>query len=183
MPNLTRLSKFVSVILRHRANDFDIHLDAQGFTDFAELKRIIIEKSTDVYSEEDWQKVLNGELDGKKRFEIKDGRIRALYGHSKVDPVSYPKVEPPEILYHGTTPQAEKSIRREGLRSMKRQYVHLSSDLERANSVGSRRTEQVRLLIVRAREAALAGVEFYAPEPEHFLAKSIPPNFIDFPQN
>ncbi|HNK62683.1 MAG TPA: RNA 2'-phosphotransferase [Anaerolineales bacterium] len=182
MPNLTRLSKFVSLTLRHRANDFGLHLDSQGFVDFEDLKRIVVEKSTDVYSEEDWRKVLNGELDGKKRFELKDGRIRALYGHSKVEPVIYEPVAPPEVLYHGTTLQAERGIRREGLRSMKRQYVHLSGNTERALNVGSRRTEDVRLLVVRAAEAYRAGIEFYSPEPEHYLAQNIPPQFIDFPK-
>ena len=182
MPNLTRLSKFISVILRHRANDFDLHLDPQGYVEFADLKRIVEEKSTDMYSEEDWHKVLNGELDGKKRFEVKDGRIRALYGHSKVEHVTYEPVTPPEVLYHGTTSQAEKAIRREGLRSMKRQYVHLSGNTERALNVGERRTEHVRLLVVRAAEAHRAGIEFYSPEPEHYLAQNIPPQFIDFPK-
>ncbi len=182
MSNLTRLSKFVSLVLRHRANDFDLHLDSQGFVDFSDLKRLVDEKSTDVYSDEDWLKVLNGELDGKKRFEVKDGRIRALYGHSKVERVTYEPVTPPEVLYHGTTPQAEKAIRREGLRSMKRQYVHLSENTERALNVGERRTDHVRLLIVRALEANKAGIEFYSPEPEHYLAQNIPPQFIDFPK-
>lgn len=182
MPNLTRLSKFISVILRHRANDFGLHLDPQGFVEFADLKRIVEEKSTDVYNEEDWRKVLNGELDGKKRFELKDGRIRALYGHSKVDRIIYEPVTPPDVLFHGTTLQAERVIRREGLRSMKRQYVHLSANTDRAVIVGGRRTDNVRLLLVRAAEAQKAGIEFYSPESEHYLAQSIPPQFIDFPK-
>lgn len=182
MPNLTRLSKFISVILRHRANDFGLHLDEKGFVDFDALKKVVVEKSTDAYTDEDWRKVLNGELDGKKRFEVMDGRIRALYGHSKVEHVTYEPVCPPEVLYHGTTPQAEKSIRRDGLRSMKRQYVHLSANTERALNVGGRRTDDVRLLTVRAIEANQAGIEFYSPEPEHYLAQNIPPQFIDFPK-
>ncbi|MBN8658299.1 MAG: RNA 2'-phosphotransferase [Anaerolineae bacterium] len=182
MANPTRLSKFISLVLRHRTNDFGLHLDEQGFVAFEDLKRLVEEKSTDVYSDEDWRKVLNGELDGKKRFELKDGRIRALYGHSKVEHVIYEPVNPPDILYHGTTPQAEKAIRREGLRSMKRQYVHLSANTERALNVGGRRTDDVRLLVVRAGEAQQAGVEFYSPEPEHYLAQNIPPQFIDFPK-
>jgi putative RNA 2'-phosphotransferase len=181
MNKLTRLSKFVSLILRHRAKDFGVQLDAEGFTDFAGLQRIVAEKSSDPYSEDDWLFILRGDTDGKKRFELKDGRIRALYGHSRVDAVTYPPVEPPEVLYHGTTPQAEKNIRKTGLQPMKRQYVHLSANTERALSVGGRRTEQVSLLIVRAQDAHRAGIEFYNPEPLHFLAKSIPPQFIDFP--
>jgi putative RNA 2'-phosphotransferase len=181
--NNIHLSKFVSLILRHRAHDFGVTLDSEGFTDFAEFKRIVAAQSHDVYNDEDWQKLLNGDTDGKRRFELKDGRIRALYGHSRVAPVIYPTVEPPDILYHGTTPQAEKSIRREGLRPMKRQYVHLSANTERAFSVGSRRAGDVSLLVVRAREAHQTGIEFHNPEPLHYLVKFIPPEFIDFPKD
>jgi len=171
------------VILRHRARDFGLGMDSQGFVDYETLRALVASKSTDEYSDEDWQTILRGDLDGKKRYELVDGRIRALYGHSHVDAVTYPSVEPPAILYHGTTPQAERNIRREGLRSMKRQYVHLSENTARALSVGSRRTDEVRLLVVRAQEAARAGIEFHNPEPEHYLAKSIPPQFIDFPKD
>ena len=183
MVNLTRFSKFVSLILRHRAKDFGLEMDSRGFVDFEALRALVAQKSTDVYSDEDWQKIVHGELDGKKRYELVDGRIRALYGHTRVAEVIYPAVEPPEILYHGTTPQAERNIRREGLRPMKRQYVHLSENTERALSVGNRRTDTVRLLVVRAREAVRAGIEFYNPEPEHYLARSIPSQFIEFPKD
>jgi RNA:NAD 2'-phosphotransferase (TPT1/KptA family) len=66
---------------------------------------------------------------------------------------------------------------------MKRQYVHLSTTIERAMKVGSRRMEQVILLEIKASEAYHSGIMFYNPEPEHFLAKSIPPGYIDFPDS
>ena len=182
MVNRIRLSKFLSVILRHRAQDFGLVLDTQGFADFDALREIVRQRSTDQYSEEDWQAVLSGQTDGKKRFEVMGGRIRALYGHSKVTPIEYQSVEPPKTLYHGTNSRALKSIRRQGLQPMKRQYVHLSTTIERAVKVGSRRTDQVILLKIRSADAHGSGISFYNPEPEHFLAKTIPLDFIDFPE-
>jgi putative RNA 2'-phosphotransferase len=181
MADRRRLSKFLSLILRHRAQDFGLTLDREGFTELTALREVVKQHAKENYSDEDWQAVLNDQTDGKKRFEVVDGRIRALYGHSKVSPVEYPPVEPPKILYHGTNPQALESIRRQGLRSMKRQYVHLSRTVERARKVGSRRTEQVILLTIKASDAYHSGISFYNPDPEHFLAKAIPPDFIVFP--
>ncbi|MGB7875121.1 MAG: RNA 2'-phosphotransferase [Anaerolineales bacterium] len=183
MAERRRLSKFLSLILRHRAQDFGLTLDSQGFADFDDVREVVSRRSTETYSEEDWQAVLDGQVDGEKRFEVVAGRIRALYGHSKVGPIEYPTVEPPAILYHGTNPQAVKSIRDQGLQAMKRQYVHLSTTVERAMKVGSRRTDQIILLKVRAAVAHRAGIAFYNPEPEHFLVKTIPVDFIDFPPN
>jgi putative RNA 2'-phosphotransferase len=183
MTELKRLSKFVSVILRHRAADFGVELDEHGFTDYAALRAFVQSRSHDQYTDADWETILTGGVDGRKRFEVANGRIRALYGHSRVTPILYDPVAPPDILYHGTTRQAAKAIRREGLRSMKRQYVHLSADTERAVKVAGRRTEDAVLLVVRAAEAHRSGIEFYHPEPEHFLAKAIPSSFIEFPED
>jgi putative RNA 2'-phosphotransferase len=180
MADRRRLSKFLALILRHRAQDFGLRLDSQGFADFDAVRDVVCQHSKEKYSAEDWQAVLDGQTDGKRRFEMVAGKIRALYGHSKVGPVEYPPVEPPSILYHGTNSKALEAIRRQGLQSMKRQYVHLSRTVERAIKVGSRRTEQVLLLKIRASDAYRSGISFYNPDPEHFLAKAIPPDFIDF---
>ncbi|MGD8404571.1 MAG: RNA 2'-phosphotransferase [Anaerolineales bacterium] len=183
MADRRTLSKFLSLILRHRAQDFGLALDSEGFTDFEAVRDVVKQRSSEAYSDEDWQAVLDGQTDGKKRFEVVEGRIRALYGHSKVSQIEYPPVEPPDILYHGTHPQALESIRRQGLQSMKRQYVHLSRTIERAIKVGGRRTERAILLKIRACEAYRSGISFYNPEPEHFLAKAIPVDFIEFPKS
>jgi putative RNA 2'-phosphotransferase len=183
MVDRRRLSKFLSLILRHRAHDFGLALDSEGFTDFDAVREVVNQHLTDLYSEEDWRAVLDGQTDGKMRFEVIGDRIRALYGHSKVRQIEYPPVEPPDILYHGTHPQALDSIRRQGLQSMERQYVHLSRTVERAIKVGGRRTEQVILLKIRASDAHRSGIAFYNPEPEHFLAKAIPADFIEFPES
>jgi inhibitor of KinA sporulation pathway (predicted exonuclease) len=36
---------------------------------------------------------------------------------------------------------------------------------------------------IRARSAHLAGIAFHAPDASHFLARSIPPEFIEFPDD
>jgi putative RNA 2'-phosphotransferase len=65
---------------------------------------------------------------------------------------------------------------------MKRQYVHLSTTMERAREVASRRTREPVILSVRALDAHAAGVVFHSPEPQHFLARTIAPQFIEFPE-
>jgi putative RNA 2'-phosphotransferase len=182
MPRLTRLSKFLSLILRHRTAEFNLMLDAEGFTDLDGVWRRVQGRFGTRFSEADLQAVVAGKTDGKKRFELREGRIRALYGHSRVGPVSYAPAEPPEFLYHGTAPQALASIRQHGLRSMRRQSVHLSAGREGAAAVGGRRTRTPVILRIRAAEAHRAGVAFHHPEPEHYLTKAVPAQLIDFPE-
>ena len=180
MPNLTQLSKFLSLILRHRAADFGIELDEQGFADVDAVWTQVMKRYQDRFSYGDLLKVVDG-LDEKKRFELINGRIRARYGHSAVRTIEYEPVEPPNYLYHGTAQQALKSIREEGLQPQQRQMVHLSLDPDWATRVGQRHSKDAVVLRIRAGEMHAAGHEFYHPEPKHYLTAAVPVAYIDFP--
>lgn len=175
-----RLSKFLSLILRHRAESFGLTLDEAGFTDLESVWAAIEQRYPGQYTNADLRAVVAGDKRGKKRFEIENDRIRARYGHSQVRTITYPPVEPPKYLYHGTHANVLDAIRRNGLKPMKRQYVHLSLDKDWAATVGRRRTDRPAILRIRAGEAHHAGIEFYRPEPNHYLTTAIPPAFIDF---
>jgi len=183
MSNLTKLSKFLSLMLRHRAADFGLTLDSEGFTDIEAAWSQVEKRFGAQYSRDDLLKITQKSDDGKARFEIVDGRIRARYGHSAVRTITYPPVTPPEYLYHGTTQEALDSIRQQGLTSQKRQFVHLSLDPDWAQTVGARHSNDTVVLKIRALEAHHAGYIFHHPEPKHYLTLSIPPEFIDFPDS
>ena len=126
----------------------------------------------------------------KVRFEIRDDKIRALYGHSSSF-IPFTKIQkiaskPPGILYHGTSPSAAKNIMSEGLRPMNRQYVHLSTDKNTALQVGKRKTilkkeeEQPVIIAISAIEAYNTGVyHFYQASDSVWLSDYIHPNFME----
>ena len=115
---------------------------------------------------------------GKRRFQVEDGRIRARYGHSIAQPIHYEPCVPPSLLYHGTSPRALASIRRQGIRPMERQYVHLSPDRATAVRVGARHDEHPLVLTIRAAEAHAAGVAFFQADETVFLARHVPVEFV-----
>jgi putative RNA 2'-phosphotransferase len=179
-----QLSKLMSLILRHEPQKWGLTLDANGFVALDELLHAIHRsKSHAAVTEAQIRQVVR-ESD-KQRYEIDEGdplpRIRARYGHSIQDLVSYAPSEPPEILFHGTSRRVLQAIRAEGLKSMKRQYVHLSSEYEQARLVGARHDAQPIILTIRAQAAWQSGVKFYNPEPRLYLADEVPPEWIDFP--
>jgi len=173
-----RLSKFMSLVLRHNPGKIGLRLDAQGWADVAQL----IEKANaagvplthaallDVVAHND-----------KQRFKLsEDGRrIRASQGHSIPVDLGLPPAEPPERLYHGTAGRFLDSIRREGLRPGQRQHVHLSPDAETAQRVGRRHGAPV-VLAVRAGEMHRAGHVFYISDNGVWLTERVPAGFIDF---
>jgi putative RNA 2'-phosphotransferase len=117
----------------------------------------------------------------KKRHELRDGRIRALYGHSTPQRLLREAAEPPSVLYHGTSPETSERIKQEGLRPMGRQYVHLSVDTATAEQVGQRKSKTPVILRVRTEAARAGGVPFYRGNDLVWLADAIPPGFIEPP--
>jgi putative RNA 2'-phosphotransferase len=75
----------------------------------------------------------------KYRFEICNGKIRALYGHSIPGRVLNISAQPPVVLFHGTSSRLIKQIKDEDLKPKGRQYVHLSVDQETGLLVAKRK--------------------------------------------
>ncbi len=181
MNKRTQLSKFLSLMLRHRPADFGLMLDDNGFVAVDIVWGQVQKRFGDAYTFDEFSAVARQpDPTGKQRFEIVNDKIRARYGHTAAT-VTYPPVEPPEFLYHGTTPAALDSIREQGLTPQKRQYVHLSLDVDWAQMVGQRHAQTPVVLRIRAGEMQQAGYHFYRPEPKHYLTDSVPVQFIDFP--
>ena len=178
---LRKLSKFLSLLLRHRPARFPIHLDPQGYATLDEVMHFLRGLPNfrwATYSDID--AVLA--MPGRQRFERvrrEDGSpvIRALYGHTAVRP-TYEPAEPPPVLYHGTAPDAVPAIRRDGLLPMARQYVHLTVDPETARRTGLRHAADAVVLEIDAAAAHEAGIAFYHPVAEIFLCDRIPPEYV-----
>lgn len=182
MADLEKLSKFLAYVLRHAPEEAHLTLDEQGFTSVDDLWAAVQQRFPGRYQWPDLLAIVEGDKTGKKRYEIVGRQIRAMYGHNvALGEVSYVPAVPPVLLYHGTNENALKEIRNEGLKSLGRQYVHMTTSLERAITVAQRRSDEIVMLTIRSGDAHAAGIEFYHPEPEHYLAKAVPAAYITFP--
>jgi len=177
---LTKLSKHLSKILRHEPWLYELELDDEGWVSVDALLQALRSDA------DTWYEVnLNDLADmiarsDKKRHEIKDAKIRALYGHSIPGKLIKMPTEPPIHLYHGTSPSLIEQIKSQGLLPMSRQYVHLSSDRQTAEQVGRRKALHPIMLTVRAHEAYQNNLVFYHGNEMIWLADHIPPDYIDF---
>ena len=141
-----KISKFLSLVLRHKPGDIGLRLDEAGWAEIAELVEKGSKAGVKITTELIRQVVANSD---KQRFSIsEDGlRVRANQGHSIAVDLGLEKVEPPRLLYHGTTIRNLAAIRQQGLIKGNRQYVHLSADKETAEMVGKRYGRPVVLTI------------------------------------
>lgn len=173
-----QLSKTMSHALRHAPWLYELEIDEEGWT-AVEPFLLALRQHRQAWrnlSEADLQRVV--QQSSKKRYEMADGRIRALYGHSLDGRIVKQTAVPPNILYHGTAPATAEIILREGLKPMSRQYVHLSADTEMAQQVGSRKDNAPLILCVHALQAHQAGFAFYKGNERVWLADSVPANYI-----
>lgn len=181
MANMTQLSKFIALVLRHKAQDFGLDMDENGFVPVIKLWEVTEKKFGNQFIYTDLEEIVSGDRHGKKRYEIIDGKIRAMFGHSNgVVTIEYPVIQPPEYLYHGTSLNTIESIKRNGLETRNRQYVHLTTNINNASRVANRHAKDIKILVVNASKAYNNGIIFYQPEDEHYLCKHIPPQYIDF---
>src|ERR1700744_750746 len=105
-----KISKFLSLILRHKPETIDLSLDANGWADITEL----IEKCSrngHKFTDPDLQEVVRP--NDKQRFAFnEDGsKIRASQGHSIEVELELTPAAPPAQLYHGTVERFLDAIR------------------------------------------------------------------------
>ncbi len=174
------LSKLLSGILRHYPWEIGVKPDEEGWVRIEELVKGIRERwrNKELYQ---WVRREHVEaialLDPKGRFEVRDGYIRARYGHSIRVRIKYDVVEYDGVLYHGTSRDRLFRIIREGLKPMKRLYVHLTNDLETALDTGRRHGDPV-VLVVDAGCLSSMGIKVYKATDKIYLVEYVPPQCI-----
>jgi len=173
-----RLSRFLAFLLRHHPEEVGLTLDEQGAADLDALTEAIRgRKGLEGVTREHIER-LAASGPAAQRFEVLGNRIRARYGHSLPQAIQYEEAEPPEHLFHGTTPEGAEKVLAEGLRPADRQRVHLSIDTPAAREVGRRRCPDPVILRIDTAGARKAGVRFYHAGPAVWLSDEIPPGCI-----
>jgi putative RNA 2'-phosphotransferase len=177
--NLVKISKFLSLVLRHKPARFGLSLDQHGWTSVDALLAAANRAGVSLTRELLRQVLRQSE---KQRFAFSDDglRVRATYGHSVAVDLGLEPVMPPEILFHGTAMRFIESIKEQGLRRGTRLYVHLSPDEHTAISVGRRHGSPV-VLTVKALRMHEKGFKFYRSDSGTWLTNSVPAEYIIFP--
>ncbi len=175
--NYVLLSKEISYVLRHGADDYGLSMDEEGWIKVSDLLSVLRRK-------QQWENIELADLkimidkSKKKRHEIHNEKIRAYYGHSTKRKIKKNEIKPPNILYHGTTTKVLDKIFRDGIISNQRQYVHLSNDIETAKEVAKRHSNDYVVLKINANQAYLDGVKFYHGNEQTWLSDYIAPEYL-----
>lgn len=175
-PSDNKISRFLSLVLRHQPQQIGLVLDAQGWCSVDELIARCATAGL-VFDRARLRQMVAA--NDKQRFTLsEDGeRIRAAQGHSVEVTLGLSARTPPDRLYHGTATRFLAAILAEGLKPMQRQQVHLSADVETAVCVGQRHGEPV-VLVVDANRLHAAGGRFEQAENGVWLSGPVAPAYL-----
>ena len=174
--NLQSISRYISLILRHKPEVIGITIDEHGWANVEELIQGIA-KNNPGFNKEFLEEIVR--TDNKQRYSFNDDKtlIRANQGHSIPVDVELEEKEPPKILYHGTGEKYIVSINHNGLIPKSRLYVHLSKDVETAKVVGKRHGKEVGYSI-NSEQMYKDGYKFYLSKNGVWLTKRVPMKYL-----
>ena len=177
---LTRTSRFLSLVLRHKPQTLNIELDPQGWVSVEVLLEAMRREGRPLTRSQLETVVREND---KQRFAFsEDGlRIRANQGHSVEVELGHQEAEPPETLYHGTPEKFVPPIMQQGLQKQKRHHVHLHPDIASARKVGARRGKPV-VLAIDAAAMRRDEIVFYVTPNNVWLTDEVPPQYLSVVQ-
>lgn len=170
------ISKFLSLVLRHRPEAAGLTLDRSGWVAVDDLLRALAGHGKSLTRAELEEIVATSD---KRRFALSADHslIRANQGHSLQVDLQLPATLPPDVLFHGTVARYLPAIWAQGLLKGQRHHVHLSASRAHAFVVGKRRGEP-HVLEVDARGMAASGFVFYRSENDVWLTDHVPARFL-----
>lgn len=174
--NLTIVSKFLALILRHKPEELGLTLDEQGWCKVDELVKAFKTKFSD-FTFETLNEIVRTDEKGRYSFNEDKTLIRAVQGHStKAVNISFEEIDWNSLehpIYHGTGEKYIDSIYKEGILPKSRNYVHLSGDIETAKKVGSRHGKPV-ILQIDSKMMNNRGIKLFRSENGVYLVDKVP---------
>ncbi len=172
----TKISKFVSLVLRHQPETAGLALEPGGWVPVDALLTGAASAGLKFTRDELHEVVRRCD---KQRFGFDDTgtKIRANQGHSAEVELQFSEAEPPAELYHGTAERNRAAIERGGLLKMARHHVHLSADTGTATAVGGRHGKPI-VFAVDAAAMRAAGHAFFRSANGVWLVEHVPPQYL-----
>lgn len=178
MKDTKQTSKLISYWLRHHPEDGNLTIDDFGWVSMADLLKALALKGQ-IFTFAEIEELSRSFDKIRWEFSKDNTQIRATHGHSIEVILNEKAVEPPVLLYQGTSINKIEAITQNGLLTMQRQFVHLSSDKEIAISVGKRHGKPV-LIEIDATALAKDGWVFYKTSDNVWLTTGVPAKYLNF---
>ena len=185
--HVSKLSKFLTLILRHQPGTLNLDLDNDGWLSCNVDELVSLLNGRDGFKDvvrEDIEEIVDN--DPKGRYEIQDNMIRATYGHSAkgINPLEFPDdlEDLPEYVYYATNNFQLDTMLRLGLiprEKRDRQFLHLSVEIKDAYTVAKHHSRNPKLVRIDVKRAFDYGVKFRKVAPFIVICDEVPSQFIE----
>jgi putative RNA 2'-phosphotransferase len=169
-----QLGRLVAGGLRHFPGDLGLQMDSRGWVDLTKLGEVV--RSRHRWASKELVIALI-ESDPKQRYEIRNDRVRARYGHSVDVELDHQDNQLPWLFYGASEEEADR-ILEIGLKSASQRYVHLSTTPEKAWHVATFRTGNPKVIQVEAAAAQGGGVKMMIVNEDIVISEMIPSRFL-----
>lgn len=175
---LDHLGRVMTGILRHFPEKYGLTLSPQGWVDLPKLVQAISSHHRGYHWLRVHHLVAIAESDPKGRYEVRDDRVRATYGHTVEVALDLPTDNIPEELYYPVTTEEATIVLEVGLKPSDRRKVHLSKTAGDAHAAGAVRTPEPVILAVDTKKARAQGIVIMQAGKTVYLVDQIPPEFL-----
>ena len=165
-------------VLRHFPDRYGLEMDAHGWIDLRDFitavsirnKRFRFLKPNHILG--------LIQTDPKGRYEHREGRIRATYGHSLDIDLDLPTENIPDVLFYPTSEGELGVLLGAGLRPSDRKMVHLSGTFHAAVEAGRVRIQAPVIIEIDTKAARASGIVIKKAGKSVYLTTEVPPEFL-----
>ena len=178
--SMTKLSVYISWLLRHQPEAIGLAMDNHGWVSVAELIEKINAAGKYRITESILVEIVRTDNKGRFRYNEDGTKIKACQGHS----ISWVEPEltfgqPPKYLYHGTTEENWHKIQASGaIRKMSRHAVHMQAEEAKAWQSAKRWHRIPVVLKIDAAAMYADGIVFGVSDNGVWCTKIVPTKYI-----
>lgn len=175
---LESLGRMMAGALRHFPEKLELNMEKNGFVNINDFVAAVQNRRRQMRWLRPHHVIAVIETDPKGRYEYRDDKIRATYGHSIDVELDLPTIGIPDKLYYPTTAEEVDIVLETGLKPSDRKKVHLSKTYQDAKNAGSVRTAAPIILEIDAAKAQASGLVIGKAGKTVYLADSVPAEFL-----
>ena len=172
------LGRTMAGVLRHFPERYGLEMDGNGWVDLRDFITAVQVRNRRFRFLKSHHILGLIQTDPKGRYEFRDGKIRATYGHSLDVDLDLPTENIPDVLFHPATEEDFGLVLQAGLRPSDRKMVHLSGTFPAALEAGRVRVKSPVILEIDAKAARASGIVIKKAGKTVYLTKEIPPEFL-----
>ncbi len=175
---LDHLGRVMTGVLRHFPEKYGLTIDEHGWISIPALVKAISSQHRGYHWLRPHHLVAIAQSDPKGRYEVRDDRIRATYGHTVEVALDLPTENIPDELFFPVTADEAAIVLEVGLKPTDRRKVHLSRTAEDARAAGAVRTPEPIILAVDTKGARSEGIVIMQAGKTVFLVDRVPPAYL-----